>query len=176
MDNQKYWDNFYKKKLRFKASTFAQWVRPFIKGDLVDLGCGNGRDVSYFLQNNIIAGGIDDAFENEYIIKMSVGDYMKKAESPKNVYARFFWHAIDRKTQLAILKWTKNMIFIEARTTEDKFKPKVFGKHDRNFVDVAQLVKDLKSNGFRIIRLEEGTGFSKFKGEDPFLVRVVAQK
>lgn len=171
-----YWEKFYKQKLKFKASPFAQWVRPFIHGDIVDIGCGNGRDLHYFLENGFRAGGIDEAFENEFIIKTSVQEYMKAAESPKCVYTRFFWHAIDRKTQLAILKWTKDTIFIEARTTEDKFKPKVFAKHERNFVDTAQLVKDLKHNGFKIMRLEEGTGFSKYKGEDPFLVRVVARK
>lgn len=174
--DQKYWEGFYKTKRKFKASTFAEWVRPFVQGDLVDIGCGQGRDVHYFLENGVRAGGIDEAFENEFIIKTSVLDYMKKAESPRNVYARFFWHAIDRKEQLAILKWTKNFIFIEARTTDDKYKPKVFEKHSRNFVDVGQLVKDLKTNGFRIVRLEEGTGYSKYKGEDPFLVRVVAKK
>jgi hypothetical protein len=174
--NKEYWESFYEKKWKFKASQFAQWVRPFIQGDLVDIGCGNGRDVHYFLECGLKAGGIDSAYENDYIIKTDVNDYMKRAESPRNVYARFFWHAIDRKTQLAILKWAKHFIFIEARTTDDKFKPKVFDKHERNFVDVSQLVKDLKANGFRIVRLEEGTGFSKYKGEDPFLVRVVAKK
>ena len=49
--NKSYWENFYKNKHTLKPSSFAKFVRKFIKGkDLIvyDLGCGNGRD-SYYL-------------------------------------------------------------------------------------------------------------------------------
>lgn len=172
MKNKEYWKNFYKKTLTLEPSSFAKAVLPYIKGNLVDLGCGNYRDTNYFLFNKIDAIGIDEV----YGPVDKVENYIKEFRSPKNVYARFFWHSIPRETQLAILKWTKHYIFIEARTTEDKRKPKVFGKHERYFVDVKQLVKDLKDAGFQIVKLEEGTGFSKFKGEDPHLVRIIAHK
>jgi len=168
--NKDYWKTFYKKSLTAKESSFAKEVLPYIKGSLIDLGCGNYRDTNYFLFNDIDVDGIDAVHGDK------VEDYIKKNKSPKNVYARFFWHSITRELQLDILKWAKGYIFIEARTTEDKLKPKVFNNHERNFVDVPQLVKDLKENGFRIVKLEEGTGFSKFKGEDPFLVRVIAKR
>lgn len=174
--DQKYWESFYKKSPKFKASSFARWCLPFIKGDLVDIGCGQGRDVHFFLENKIRAGGIDESFEDETIIKMNVKDYMARAESPRNVYARFFWHAIDRKLQRQILQWTKDTIFIEARTTEDETRKKTYKRHHRNFVSVPELVKDLKTMGFEIIRLHEGTGFSKYKDEDPHLVRVIAKR
>lgn len=173
MENtKKYWIEFYKKNLTLEPSSFAKAVLPHIKGTLIDLGCGNYRDTNYFLFQGIDAIGIDEVYGEVD----KVENYIKEFKSSKNVYARFFWHAVSRETQLAILKWTKHYIFIEARTTDDKHRPKVFKKHERNFVDVAQLVKDLKDNGFQIIKLEEGTGFSKFKGEDPFLVRCIAHK
>jgi hypothetical protein len=78
--------------------------------------------------------------------------------------------------QLSILKWVTGYLYIEARTTDDLKTPKVFAKHERNFVNVAELVADLKKENFQIIKLEEGRGFSKFKGEDPHLVRVIAKK
>lgn len=168
--NEKYWKQFYTKELTLEPSSFAKAILPFIKGDLIDIGCGNYRDHNYFLHNNIDSDGIDAVYGQ------NVEDYILRNKSPKNVYARFFWHSINRDLQLEILKWTKEYIFIEARTVDDKFNPKIFDKHDRNFVDVAQLVKDLKDNHFQIIKLEEGTGFSKFKGEDPYLVRVIAKK
>lgn len=170
--NKEHWKQFYEKNLTLEPSSFAKSVLPYIKGTLVDLGCGNYRDTNYFVFHKVDAIGIDEV----YGTVDKVENYIKEFKSPKNVYARFFWHSIDRELQLAILKWTSHYIFIEARTTDDKFRPKVFKKHERNFVDVAQLVKDLKDNKFQIIKLEEGTGFSKFKGEDPYLVRVTACK
>lgn len=168
--NKKYWKQFYEKALTLEPSSFAKFCLPYVKGDLIDLGCGNYRDTNYFLFHKINVDGIDEVYGQK------VEDYIKQNKSPKNVYARFFWHSIPRELQLAILKWTSGYVFIEARTTEDQLRPKVFAKHERNFVDVGQLAKDLKDNGFQIIKLEEGTGFSKFKGEDPFLVRVIAKK
>jgi tellurite methyltransferase len=168
--SKKYWQQFYKKKLTLEPSSFAKAVLPYVKGDMIDLGCGNYRDTNYFLFNKIDVDGIDEVYGQK------VEDYIKENKSPKNVYARFFWHAIERPLQLEILKWARHNIFIEARTLQDKRKPKVFDKHERNFVYVPQLVKDLKENGFDIVKLEEGTGFSKFKGEDPYLVRVIAKK
>ena len=170
--DRKYWKRFYEKGLTLEPSSFAKAVLPYVKGTLLDVGCGNYRDTNFFVFNKINAVGIDEA----YGVVDEIGNYMKEFKSPNNVYARFFWHAIDRKLQLEILKWTKNYIFIEARTTEDKKKPKTYKGHRRNFVSVKQLVEDLKDNGFEIIKLEEGTGFSKFKKEDPHLVRVIAKK
>ena len=118
--------------------------------------------------------GVDSAFENELIKKQDVGKYIKENKSPKYVYTRFFWHAIERKLQLEILKWVSDYILIEARTTEDT--PVLYTNHDRNFVNVAQLVKDLKDNEFEIVYLHEGRGLSRYKNEDPHLVRCVAYK
>lgn len=175
MENN-YWIKFYKKTKRLKHSSFAEFVLPCIKENVIELGSGNGRDLSFFHKNNITAHGVDIAYEDRTTTKMDIKDYIKLHSCNEDVYTRFFWHSIDRKLQLDILKWTKNYLFLEARTTDDKFRPKVFKKHERNFVNVSQLVKDLKDNKFQILFLREGTGFSKFKGEDPFLVRIIAKK
>lgn len=173
--NKKYWEKFYKKYPEKKPSSFAKFVLPHIEGTLVDLGCGNGRDLMFFLSRKIKAHGVDESFKNKYIVQSPVSKYMKVRKSPENVYTRFFWHAITKKEQLEILKWVKGMIFIEARTTEDRKLAKVFSPHKRNYVNVKSLVKDLKTNGFQILRLEEGY-FSPYKGENPHLVRVIAKK
>jgi len=172
-----YWENFYKNgNVPQNPSSFAKFSLPFIKGDLVDLGCGNGRDLRYFLYKKIKVVGVDNSFTGANIKTEDIWSYTNKYKSPDNVYTRFFWHSIKRKDRLKILDWTKNMLFIEARTTDDKDRLKIFPSHDRLFVDVAELVNDLKGGGFQIIRLEEGTGFSPYKKEDPHLVRVVAKK
>ena len=107
---------------------------------------------------------------------MSVSDYIQMYPSPKYVYTRFFWHAITREEQLAVLDWTRRWLFIEARTTRDAERNKYFPIHDRNYVNVSQLVQDLKERNFEIEFLEEGTGMSTYKNEDPHLVRVIAWK
>ena len=174
--NKEHWLGFYRKNERLKESSFAQFCLPYIEGKLTELGCGNGRDLYYFLYNNIESYGVDEAFESPFIEKCSVMKYIKNNKSTKSVYTRFFWHAITRDEQLAILEWTKYFLFIEARTTLDKDRKKTHNDHYRNFVDVEQLKKDLKDNHFQIIKIEQGLGFSKYKGEDPHLVRVFAKK
>ncbi len=175
---KKYWDKFYEKYKEDGPSSFAVEVLFALnsKDKVVDLGCGNGRDVYFFRDNEVSATGVDESFESRCITKDTISNYMSTTKSPKHVYTRFFWHAIPREEQLKVLDWVSEWIYIEARTTEDQKRYHKFTKHYRNYVSVPRLVKDLKDNGFQIVRLEEGTGFSKFKGEDPHLVRVVARK
>lgn len=170
-----YWKPFYKEHKFEEPSGFAQWALPEIQGTLVDLGCGDGRDTHYFLANGIRAYGVDASNEDVLIIKQDVNQFIKENECTDNVYTRFFWHAIDDETRENILKWTTGKLFIEARTTKDKPK-NLYGKHDRNLVDVKKLQEMLEKYGFTTLKLYEGYGMSKYFDEDPHLVRVVAQK
>ncbi len=176
--NKRHWQDFYKKPTKTKKqSLFAEFVMPWVyKGGLVDLGCGTGRDLNYFLEQGVPANGVDESAQGDNITTQDVIDYIRKNESPSFVYARFFWHAITREEQLAILKWARKTIFIEARTIEDRDRKKVYADHDRNYVDVVRLVKDLKDNGYQLLHISEGISFSPYNGEDPHLVRIVARK
>jgi len=140
-------------------------------GKVVDLGSGDGRDTNFFKKWDIDVTPVDIATTG-----VSVKDYMKDNSSPKYVYTRFFWHAISREEQLAILEWASDYVLIEARTTDDEGRTKIYDDHNRNYVDVNKLVSDLKYHGFEIRYLAEGTNFSKMEDEDPHLVRVVAHK
>lgn len=174
--NKKYWERFYKKDHIREESKFARFVLENSKGNnLVELGAGNGRDVSFFRRNNIEAIGIDFATESQYVVKENIETFIKKCKSEEEVYTRFFWHAIERKLQLKILKWVKGTLYIEARTVEDEPK-NLFKRHRRNLVNVPQLVKDLKKNNFQIIFLKEGSGLAEYKNEDPYVVWIIARK
>jgi len=173
--NKEFWENHYKKYKQTEPSSFAQFIVDDVKGSLVDIGCGDGRDLYYFKRKGIQAHGVDESNEDLFIIRQNILDYIKEQPSPDNVYARFFWHAIDRTEQLAILDWTKKYLFIEARTTEDKPK-NVIGRHRRKLVDTKRLRKDLLDRGFIIKYFYEGTGLSPYRGEDPHLVRIIAEK
>lgn len=175
--NDNYWKRFYVKHKKDKPSDFARFCAPVLAGFVLELGCGNGRDVNFFNKLGKPAIGVDPAFESYCILSQDVNDFIKENVCPPQVYTRMFWHAIDRKTQLNILKWiTAGRLFIEARTTKDKDLKKIYSNHKRNYVDVAQLVRDLKDNGFNIEYLTEGHGLAKFKTEDPHIVRVIAFK
>ncbi len=174
--NVDFWKKVYKDhRAPTDPSTFAEFCYPMITTPLVELGCGNGRDLYAFRKMGIHAYGVDAAHEDLFIIKQDVNAFIKQNESPDCVYTRFFWHAIDRPTQLDILNWVKKRILIEARTTKDK-PQNVCGRHSRQLVNVARLKRDLENAGFRILHISEGRGLSIYKGEDPHLVRVIADK
>ena len=63
MRNKIFWNILYKKKSNIvKPSPFAKFVLKKIKKNkrtLLDVGCGNGRDTSYFIKNKIKALGFD---------------------------------------------------------------------------------------------------------------------
>ncbi len=123
-----FWDSFYKDQNNqtiTDASSFAHFVREFIKADslVIDMGCGNGRDSRYLnLFHDVV--GIDQSdeaiefcraqprsnsettnflafhvlpIEDENICQTIKSEYIKERENVF-VYARFFLHAID-KTQ-----------------------------------------------------------------------------
>ena len=176
MNQEKYWEEFYKEQRKYNESSFARLCLPYIKGEVVELGSGNGRDLDFFLANGLKATGVDSAFENEHIIKDDIANYIKTHQSPLYVYTRFVWHSIDNDLQVKIIDWSFMYLFIEARTEADRNREKTFGNHQRNYVDVAKLVSQLKMRDFEIIHLQEGKGFSKFGKEDPHLVRIIARR
>ena len=74
-------------------------------------------------------------------------------------------------------------MFIETRSTKDNLygKGKKVGKneyvtdHYRRFINKSELVNKLKKK-FKILYIKESKGYSKFKNEDPCLIRIIAQK
>lgn len=75
--------------------------------------------------------------------------------------------------------------FIEARSVNDN----IYGKgdkvgedsffyqgHFRRFLRKRSLEKKLMDAGFRIVYSAESKGFAPFAGEDPLVIRVIAEK
>lgn len=64
MKNKLFWNKFYNKDNNIKIPTaFAKFVKKKIKKtnkiNLLDVGCGNGRDTFFFIKNKIKAIGLD---------------------------------------------------------------------------------------------------------------------
>jgi hypothetical protein len=175
----KYWESFYRDFEVNKPSYFARWfleTYPDLSGQLIDIGCGNGRD-SYYLSKGFQVIGVDRACKpdntmNAIFFQTDIKEMMAQIKSPDVVYMRFLFHAVSPQVQNLILKWAKKYIAIEARTIDDE--PEVYRQHKRWLVDPKKLKKQLKD--FKILHWEEGQGLSPFRGEDPHLIRVVAKR
>lgn len=128
MSNTKnFWDSFYEDRNNQKlsdASSFAQFVCDFIKPDsqVIDLGCGNGRDSRFLSQFNDVVG-IDQSdvaiefcnsqrllvakktktlafrsllIEDKNICDIFKTEVLKTEQNNVFIYARFFLHAIGK--------------------------------------------------------------------------------
>lgn len=203
-----FWNKFYKNKLALdKPSGFAIFICKFLKNYksvVVDIGCGNGRDLLYFKKNRIDFLGIDlsknatfflrkKLKEKEEKIKIFNDDfikfnYKKNIKNKFSIYSRFTWHTINKKDEIKFLKRISKLsnldyLFIETRSDKDSLfgVGKKIGKnefvidHYRRFINKNELVNRIKKN-FKIIYIKESKGFSKYKNEDPCLIRLIAVK
>ena len=101
---------------------------------------------------------------------------------PLCIYSRFFIHAVDETvernliTTVCHLEKFSSLIFVaEFRTTKDAVLPKEFGHHYRRYIDLSRFRHDLVSHGFKVAYAFEGQGMAKYKEEDPFVARVIAE-
>jgi len=204
--NKDFWNVFYKKKLAVsKPSNFAVFVKKFLKNyssTIIDVGCGNGRDLFYFKKNKFDIMGIDLSKNAVSLIKKGLKntkdkkkiihsdfarfDYKKNVKKKFSIYSRFTWHTINERSEVALLKKISKIpnleyIFIETRSDKDELcgvgkkisKNEFVTDHYRRFINKNNLVKKIKKS-FKIIYLKESKGFSKFKKEDPCLIRLIA--
>lgn len=144
-DQRNYWNSFYLKKKKDKPSNFAKFIKKkFIKkkNNLIDLGCGDGRDTFYLYSSNIKTLGIDRSeiiinknnnlvkigkFHNLYFKSLNVfSKKIKMIGKFDYIYSRFFLHTISEKQQKkffinVIPKISKknSLCFFEFRTIKD---------------------------------------------------------
>lgn len=145
-DTNQYWNSYYNKKKRQKASNFAVFIfKKFIEKkmkknpnlNLLDIGCGDGRDSFYFSKKKIETVGIDSsksAIKNntKKIKKKNQTSFLVKDINKQSlkkkfnfIYVRFFLHAINLKSEKKLLQLIdktskkKTLIFLEYRTKAD---------------------------------------------------------
>lgn len=210
--DDKYWDNYYTENISKinaapQPSLFARdmYLKYMEAGkDIIELGCGNGRDSLYFVQKGLNVTGIDAS--QVAISKLQencsmhncvfICDDFVNAESIYQIqydycYSRFTLHAINEQQEVLVLRKAYDMLkkdgyfFIEARSIHDgkcgmgqrvEKNAYIFDGHYRRFIDLTELVSKLKCLGFSIVEQVESDKFAPQKGEDAVCVRVVAQK
>ena len=206
-----YWNKYYANRASFdlKPSGFAVYLMKEILSaeevgkELLEIGCGNGRDSLYFLLNGVHVTGIDasEYAINELQKKISkypnaifiCDDFVKcKAVYQRQydyIYSRFTLHAINESQQAELFSnivtalKPGGKLYIEARTIHDDLYGKgeqvsehafLYNDHYRRFVEKDEIARQISTYGLKVLHLEEARGFSKTDDSDPILMRLVA--
>jgi len=174
--NEEYWKNFYKTHTTREPSSFARFCLKYINKEVVDVGCGDGRDSYYFAKNGVYVHGIDKATKPKkaHNVTFHQTDFRKVEFCKIPVYARFFLHAISGTAVRKLINKCNSIVMFEFRNTGDV--PTIYTNHERNMVDGLNIVEDLRKRGFKILWYQLDRGLAKFKGEDPLICRIVARK
>ena len=209
MKKNSYWNSYYKKieLLNIKPSSFSKFcynrfIKSTKKKDILDIGCGNGRDTIFFFKKGLKVVGIDKSAtvikinKNKFFSKKNLFFYkkdinkfdFKKIGKFDFIYLRFFLHAINLKTQKNLFKHLCNLkkkrgtlIMLEFRTDKDPLinkgkklsKNETFTNHYRRFINVKNILKYFKIQSFKIIYILEKKGLSKYKNDNPVLCRLI---
>jgi SAM-dependent methyltransferase len=202
-----YWDEYYKKDAAPSfPSPFAEYVANKLstKQNILEIGCGNGRDSKYFSSKGHHVTGLDKSAEaielcknlysSDEPIKFFYGTITDIAKINKKkfdlIYSRFVIHAMSLNEELEMLKISYKLLkkngklFIECRSTNDPLSQKgeilshterVFG-HYRRFIILDEFIQRLVQVGFKVVEAIENVGLAEFGEEDPMVIRVKAIK
>ncbi len=204
-ENAAYWDKFYgDQQGPTTPSDFALFVaRQFPQlAFVVDVGCGNGRDSSFFLglgvpvlavdQSEVAIGALQKKHVGENLVSFAaniespdlifkIDRWLKSIESNCEgiIYARFFLHAINDEQEDAFLdavsKWAKIhpiTICLEFRTQHDAQRTKVTAHHYRRYMDPKAFLSRANAAGLRSTYFAEGLGFARLGADNAHVARV----
>ena len=201
-----YWDEYYKKDAAPSfPSPFAEYVANKLskKQNILEIGCGNGRDSKFFSSKGHHVTGLDRSreaielckslYSNESI-KFFFGEITDIAKTNNKkydlIYSRFVVHAMSINEELEMLKTSYQLLnnngqfFIECRSINDPLSntgevlshtERIEG-HYRRFIILEELKQRLIQVGFEIIEAIESNGLANLGGEDPVIIRVKAIK
>lgn len=206
--DHKYWNEYYKKnKAPIEPSNFAVEVFKYLEEgkELLELGCGNGRDSLHFAKKHIRVTAMDQSEsainilqennKNKKNIKFIIDDFVNSKiyynENYEYIYSRFTLHSITKEEQDILFDKVymalnnKGKFFIEVRSINDEIYGKgekvgddeyIYNSHYRRFLKIEDLVDDLKRGGFNIIFANESDSYAVYKDERPYVIRIIAQK
>jgi tellurite methyltransferase len=207
--DKNYWNQYYKNdKVPQEPSLFAKFIfNNYCKENtkIIELGCGNGRDIVFFAENKLQATAVDQSdvainkLKSNFIsfsnLKLLVDDFTKLKDFEDSfdiVYSRFTMHSITEEQENDVIKWAYNnlvsngLFCIEARGLENQLYQKgilsderntyFYNDHFRRFISLVEFTTKLEKLGFEIMSSLEEKGFSPFNNNDETFIRVVVKK
>jgi cyclopropane fatty-acyl-phospholipid synthase-like methyltransferase len=170
---------------------------------LLEVGCGNGRDASYFATApgaEVTAVDVSETaivscrerYErpNLSFLTGDIGAVPDDEGAFDAVYSRFVLHAMTRVEEDAFVEGTARLLrdggrlFLECRSIKDPLARKgeviskterIFG-HYRRFIIADELTEKLRDAGLEITEFTEKAGLAKLGDDDPVVIRLVATK
>ena len=198
-----YWDNYYNNITNIKESSFAKFTKKRIKknSELIDIGCGNGRDSFFFSKNGLKVTAIDiskNAIKNNSIKKSKNLKFLKFDMGKDTLrkkfdvfYCRFFVHAINEETEKKLIIFMKknkkknSLAFFEFRNHKDEiFKQKKIKNHGgvlefekghfRRIIKTDDFIRKVKNRiKSEVIYSRSSKNLSIFKKDNPNLSRII---
>jgi len=177
--NDAYWKEFYKTKHILTPSPFAKFVQELYADktfNILDMGCGNGRDSYYFAKHKHKVTGVDKfnlPKSSKKNLTFIEGGIPKKITADM-VYSRFFLHAVTDAKIYELMDKTPKIFVAEYRLLGDN--PEIYKYHKRNFLAQSGMLGMLNRNGFKILHEKSGYDMAVYENENPLVGRVVATR
>lgn len=207
--DKNYWKNIYSKQSEGEQpSLFARYIvdnHVVENKNLIELGCGNGRDAIFFANANANVVAVDQCdniielldhrFQKVGNLKFKCLDFTCMDDVTKYdiVYSRFTLHSISQSQEDGVLSWAyrnlnvggclcievrgqKNEIYKVGEPVDGEPDAFILNGHYRRFLNFEDLCNALKNIGFHIDFADERKGFAPYNGTDETYIRVIASK
>ncbi len=200
-----YWDEYYgRRRAAARRRPVPSQFAAFVAGelgephDVVELGCGNGRDSLFLSSHGHRVTGVDGsavAVESCTCLAAELGSEARflhaaiddpglpgrigDPDGPRCVYARFFLHAITDAEEVRLLDLVSaltgpgDVFAVEYRTVRDQSGVKETGAHYRRFVVPSRFQSRTQERGFDVDYDVEGFGFAKYRHDDAYVARTI---
>jgi len=203
-----YWDDYYgRRRAAAPARPVPSQFAAFVAGelaephDVVELGCGNGRDSVFLASLGHGVTGVDGSavavescsslaealgagarFLHAAIDDPELPGRIGDPKGPRCVYARFFLHAITDAEEVRLLDLVAaitgpgDLFAVEYRTVRDQSGVKETGAHYRRFVVPSRFQSRTQERGFDVDYDVEGFGFAKYRHDDAYVARTIFRR
>jgi tellurite methyltransferase len=198
-----YWDKYYSDHFIDEASPFAKFCQTEYFSQtrsIVELGCGSGRDLKYFRTRGHEITGVDQSATAIAKLKCEVDRHVSLIEGDFTslgviagadcVYSRWTLHSVTETEASRAFSWAADLLprggllCIEARSVRDAMygegteigKDEFKTNHYRRFLRIDELTQELGEFNFDIVFELEASGLSVYKGDDPTLIRIIAER